>query len=87
MTLWHSLGFEFTVGMGVENSGHFAGIVSKEPLHPTVFPSEERVVLAGKKFDGFPVCPSVNEFVAHSRDRNVAFVSAVDQSVVADVII
>src|SRR5580698_9060887 len=86
-TLWHSPGFEFTVGMGVENSGHFAGFIPKEPFHPTVFPAEERVVLAGEKFDGFPVCPSVNEFVAQSRDRNVAFVAAVDQSVVADVIV
>src|SRR5271163_3961051 len=86
-TLWHSLSFEFTVGMGVENSGHFAGFIPKEPFHPTVFPAEECVVLAGEKFDDFPVCPSVNEFVARSRDRNVAFVAAVDQSVVADVIV
>src|SRR5208282_1067194 len=85
--LWYSFGFEFTIGMGVENSGHFAGFIPKEPFHPTVFPAEERVVLAGEKFDDFPVCPSVNEFVAHSRDRNVAFVAAVDQSVVANVIV
>jgi hypothetical protein len=45
------------------------------------------MALAGEKFDGFPVCPSVNKFVARSRDRNVAFVAAVDQSVVADVLI
>src|SRR5208282_1366927 len=85
--LWYSFGFEFTIGMGVENSGHFAGIIPKEPFHPIVFPAEERVVLAGEKFGAFPVRPSVNEFVAHSRDRNVAFVTAVDQSVVADVVI
>src|SRR5271155_3374903 len=83
--LWHSLGFELTVGMGVENSGHFAGFIPKEPFHPTIFPAEERVILAREKFDGFPVCPSVNKFVAQSRDRNVAFAAAVDQSVVADV--
>ena len=85
-TLWHSLGFEFTVGLGVENSGHFAGFIPKEPFHPTVFAAEERVVLAREKVDGFPIYPSVNEFVAQSRDRNVAIVAAVDQSVVADVI-
>jgi hypothetical protein len=50
--LRHSLGFEFPVAMGVENSGHFAGFIPKKPLHPTVFPAEERVELAGEKFNG-----------------------------------
>jgi hypothetical protein len=58
-TLWHSLSFEFTVAMGVENSGHFAGFIAKEPFHPTVFPAEERVELAGEKFGDFPACPSL----------------------------
>jgi len=73
--------------IGVENSGDFAGIIPKKPFHPIVFPAEECVVPAGEKFGGFPVRPSVNEFVAHSGDRNVAFVAAVDESVVADVIV
>jgi hypothetical protein len=84
-TLWHSLGFEFTVGMGVENSGHFAGFVPKEPFHPTVFPAEERVVLAGEKFEGFLV-PGLREFgesIAFANNENVAFAAAVDQSAVA----
>jgi len=74
--LWHAPGFEFTVGMRVENSGHFSRFIPKEPFHPTVFAAEERVVLTGEKFDHFPVCPSFNEFVAHSLDPNVAFVAA-----------
>ena len=75
--------------MGVENSGHFAGFIPKEPFHPTVFPSEKRVVLAGKKFDGF-LAPGIRELGSLSPSRmigNVTFVAAIDQSVVADVII
>src|SRR5271155_1587810 len=87
--LWHSLGFELTVGMGLENSGHFAGFIPKEPFHPTVFPAEERVVLAGEKFDGFlaPGLGELGESIALAHDGNFAFVAAVDQSVVADVIV
>jgi hypothetical protein len=87
--LWHSPGFEFTVGMGVKNSGHFAGFIPKEPFHPTVFPAEERVVLAGEKFDGFlaPGLGGFGESIAFANYENVAFVAAVHQSVVADVIV
>jgi hypothetical protein len=51
--LWHSLGLDLTVSKGVENPGHLGGFIPNEPLHPTVFSVEERVVLARKKFDGF----------------------------------
>src|SRR5271170_2652917 len=49
-TLWQPLGLELSVGKRVENAGHLAGFVADEPLHPPVFPVEERVVLAGHKF-------------------------------------
>jgi hypothetical protein len=88
-TLWHSLGFEFTVGMGVENSGHFAGFIPKEPFHPTVFPAEERVVLAGEKFDGF-LAPGLknSESLSPLRTTKMSPLSPPStESVVADVII
>src|SRR5271156_1399551 len=34
-----------------------AGLVRARTSHPTVFPAEECVVLAGEKFNAFPVCP------------------------------
>src|SRR5271155_1720112 len=75
--------------IGVENSGDFAGIIPKKPFHPIVFPAEECVVPAGEKLDGFlvPGPSGFGESVAFANDDNVAFDAAVDQSVVADVII
>jgi hypothetical protein len=46
-----------TVGIGVENSGHFAGFIPNEPFHATVFPAEQPGVFAGEEFDGLPRLP------------------------------
>src|ERR1700685_2469221 len=67
-----SLSFDLTVTKSVENSGHLAGLISKEPLCRAVFSTEEHVVLARKKFSSFLVRPRVIELVTDSCDRTLA---------------
>jgi hypothetical protein len=88
-TLWHSLGLDLTVSKGVENPGHLAGFIPNEHLHPTVFPVEERVVPAGKKFDGFlsPGLGELGESIALANHGSFAFVAILAEAIVADIII
>jgi hypothetical protein len=56
-------------------------------LSNPIFSAEERVVVAGKDFDGFLVCPSFREFVARAHDGNLAFLAALTESVAAHIVV